>query len=122
MLLSLTAGGYIDQQIGSENFGGFSVSAEELNLYNLDQAIGERLGLVKTVIESVDSSDTAKCYEVLENFHVACDPNQVSCSKANQQSFQASIDKVSISSQCYIIVYEFLTIRSLQPLIRSAKV
>eukprot|EP00956_Cyclotella_meneghiniana_P013064 scaffold18706_cov41-Cyclotella_meneghiniana.AAC.1 len=83
----LTARGFIDVTAGSENYGEFSVGADKLNLYDLED-IGKRLQAVKHTVQSGNSNDSSNCNAVLNNFHSACDPSSESCSSANQQSFQ----------------------------------
>lgn len=49
---------------------------------------------MQSLVDGSSSNDEAKCNEVLSYFHTSCDPNEESCSKANQQAFQVTIDQV----------------------------
>ena len=68
--LSLTAGGYIDTNDGTEKFGGFTVPVNELDLFNFDQSLKKKLQDVKDL---VNGNDEGNCDAVLEYFHSACD-------------------------------------------------
>ena len=93
VMYRLTAGGYIDTTTGSKKNGEFSIPSEKLDLFNFDNELGTTLKSVKEKVKG-SSSDTELCNEVLSFFHSACDPKKDSCSKANQQSFQVTIDEV----------------------------
>ena len=92
-MFRLTAGGYIDTSTGSKTHGEFNIPSEKLDLFNFDNDLGTTLKSVKEKVKG-SSSDTELCNEVLSFFHSACDPKKDSCSKANQQSFQVTIDEV----------------------------
>ena len=73
-LAVLTADGYIDTASGSETYGEFSVSAKELNLFNLDQDIRQKLQNIKDRVDSSISSDQEECLTVLGEFRFVLRP------------------------------------------------
>eukprot|EP00956_Cyclotella_meneghiniana_P037741 scaffold143621_cov36-Cyclotella_meneghiniana.AAC.2 len=87
-LAVLSAGGFIDDTAGSDNYGKFTVQTDELNLFNWDQDISKALQDVKDLVEESNPGDKEQCIAVLEKFHTACDPNSESCSKSNPHTFQ----------------------------------
>jgi uncharacterized protein YukE len=91
---SLTAGGFIDKTPGSENFGGFSVAVSDLDLFDADGGLRSKLQDLRNKVASSSSDNPDQCNAVLSQFHTACDPLQESCSQANQQSFQVTVDQV----------------------------
>ena len=94
LLYRLTAGGYIDTSTGSKTHGEFNIPSEQIDLFNFDDDLGTTLKNVKDKIKGSGSDTPGLCNEVLSFFHSACDPKEDSCSKANQQSFQVTIDEV----------------------------
>ena len=90
----LTAGGFIDTNTGSSTYGEFSINVKKLNLFALDQGIRQKLADVKALVAASSSSNSQQCGQILERFYSACDPMKESCSNANQQTFQVTIDQV----------------------------
>ena len=93
-LAVLTAGGFIDTRPESDKFGNFTVPPKKLDLFDTDQGIGETLKHVKNLAKWKSDTTREQCNTVLEEFHTACDPNEESCSSANQQSFPVTTKKV----------------------------
>ncbi len=91
-LAVLIAGGYVDTNLGSATHGEFRIQPSELNLFQFDVGIRQKLADVKTLVSS--SSNSQQCGEVLEQFYSACDTTKDSCSNANQQTFQVTVDQV----------------------------
>ena len=94
-MLVLGVDGFIDTQKDSETFGELTLHANELNLYDMDHDIRTKLAEVKSLVTEDPTQE--QCNAVLERFHSACDPSEDACSKANQQSFQVSTEKVCAS-------------------------
>ena len=118
-LAVLTAGGYIDNTSGSSTYGEFRIQVNKLvssffqnfaftlitystcltallyiqNLFNFER-IGEKLQQVKSLVNISSSSDSTQCTNILKQFYSACDPTKQSCSIANPQTFQVTVDQV----------------------------
>jgi hypothetical protein len=70
-LAVLTAKGYIDTSPGSEDYGAFSISAKNLNLFNLDQNLRGKLEDIRALVDNSSSSDRGQCISVLGKFEQA---------------------------------------------------
>jgi hypothetical protein len=79
--------------LGSSTYGDFTISVGDLKLFNLEQDMKTRLEEVKNLI-STHNNPYNQCEAVLKYFHSSCDPSKNSCSNANQQSFQVTVDQV----------------------------
>jgi len=93
-LAVLIAGGYVDTNAGSAQYGEFRIKVDELNLYQFDVGIKVKLEQVKALVGTSSSSDSDQCDNVLKQFYSACDTTKDSCSNANQQTFQVTVDQV----------------------------
>ena len=91
-LAVLIAGGYVDTNTGSATYGELNIHASNLNLYQFDVGIKQKLADVKAL--AIPSRNPTQCTAVLEQFYSACDPTKDSCSNANQQTFQVTVDQV----------------------------
>jgi hypothetical protein len=70
-LAVLTAKGYIDTSPGSEDYGAFSISAKNLNLFNLNQNLKRKLEEIRGLVDNNSSSDRDQCISVLGKFERA---------------------------------------------------
>ena len=93
-LAVLVAGGFIDTNPPSNTYGAFTVSVEQLNLYNADEGVSAKLADIKA--KAVDNSigDLTICTEVLQELFSACNPNDSTCTNPNLQSFAVSTEQV----------------------------
>ncbi|EJK55469.1 hypothetical protein THAOC_24801 [Thalassiosira oceanica] len=107
----LFANGYIESDSSSSNYGGLSVGASELNMFNVEGDAYNTFNSIMITAASIDESSTPEdCTAFLEQFHQSCDPLSSSgssssgstssassaptCSSANVESFQLSVDEV----------------------------
>ncbi|EJK63594.1 hypothetical protein THAOC_15735 [Thalassiosira oceanica] len=107
----LFANGYIESDSSSSNYGGLSVGASELNVFNVEDNAYNTFNSIMSTAASIDESSTPEeCTAFLEQFHQSCDPLSSSgssssgstssassaptCSSANVESFQLSVDEV----------------------------
>lgn len=91
-LVVLIAGGFIDTDPESDYFGNFTVSAENLNFFDVDAGVRQKLANIQTLAEG--DVNAGNCVKVLEQIFTACDPDQVECTDPNTESFQVSTDAV----------------------------
>ena len=94
-LAVLIAGSFIDITPGSESFGNFSISVEDLNLFAADKGIDDNLDRIQSITTLTNinpSKDT--CITVLKEVSTACDPSKVTCSSPNIASFGVSTQHV----------------------------
>mmetsp|Transcript_27072 Transcript_27072/g.61710 ORF Transcript_27072/g.61710 Transcript_27072/m.61710 type:complete len:1967 (+) Transcript_27072:236-6136(+) len=107
----LFANGYIESDSSSSNYGGLSVGASELNVFNVEDNAYNTFNSIMITAASIDESSTPEdCTAFLEQFHQSCNPISSSgssssgstssgssaptCSSANVESFQLSVDEV----------------------------
>ncbi|KAL7553929.1 hypothetical protein ACHAWF_017286 [Thalassiosira exigua] len=92
----LFSNGYIEEDTSSSSFAEFTVSDDDLRLFNVgDDAFSTFETIMNTskTIDATSSSET--CTKFLEQFHQSCDPLSGStCSTENVQSFQLSVNEV----------------------------
>jgi len=93
-LATLTAGGFIDTNKQSKTHGEFRVPINELRLFDTGIDIRRKLQYVKNLTADGNAITHESCANVLEEFHASCNPNEDSCSQANQQSFQVTTEQV----------------------------
>lgn len=92
-LAVLIAGGFIDTDPSSENFGNITVSAESLSLFDAEEGVKDKLDRIQK--EAVDHTDLDQCKGVLSELFTACDPSsEATCSNPNIESFQVSTEHV----------------------------
>ena len=76
--------GYID------NEGDFTVETDELKLFDVDDELPVKISRIKALADE----DTSSCNALLEEFHTSCPHDQQTCSTANIESFQLTIEQV----------------------------
>jgi len=76
--------GYIDDE------GHFTIPAEELNLFDVDDELPVKIARIKALADE----DTSSCNALLEEFHTACPHDQQTCSAANNESYALTIKQV----------------------------
>ena len=88
----LIAGGFIDKEPESDTFANFTVSAENLNFFDADAGVRQKLLAIQGLAEG--EVNKGNCVAVLEQIFTACDPDQAECTDPNTESFQVSTDAV----------------------------
>ena len=87
----LIAGGFIDTQPGSQNFGNFTVSAASLSMFDADEGVSMKLARIKLAAQQ-ENPTQEQCVQVLEELFTACDKD--TCSNPNIETFQLSTEQV----------------------------
>ncbi len=89
-LVVLIAGGFIETAPSSDNFGNFTLSAENLHLFDADEGVKDKLLRIKAA--ATDPTDMNQCKAVLSELFTACD--DVTCKDPNTETFQVSSERV----------------------------
>ena len=69
--------GFIDKEPSSSNFGGFTVSATDLNLFSYDSNLGRQLQVLQSETAN-EPNNFGSCKVVLDKLYTGCDPDKVS--------------------------------------------
>jgi hypothetical protein len=96
-LAVMIAGGYIDNESGSNNYGNFSVWVDSLSLFDAEEGVKDKLTRIKAAAQN--SGDLGQCKAVLSQLFSACDPSKTTCSDPNVESYEVSVDHVCDSVQ-----------------------
>ena len=91
-LAVLVAGGFIDSNPESDQYGNFTISAKSLSLFDAEEGVKDKLARIQGT--AIDSTDLTQCNAVLEELFTACDPSKVTYSNPNTESFQVSTEQV----------------------------
>jgi hypothetical protein len=95
-LAVMIAGGYIDNEPGSNNYGNFSVWVDSLSLFDAEEGVKEKLNRIKAAAQT---GSLGQCKPVLSQLFSACDPSKTTCSDPNVESYEVSVDHVCDSVQ-----------------------
>jgi hypothetical protein len=91
-LAVMIAGGYIDNEPGSNNYGNFSVWVDSLSLFDAEEGVKDKLTRIKLKVPQDDN--LSQCKPVLSDLFSACDPSKTTCSDPNVESYEVSVDHV----------------------------
>ena len=95
-LAVLIAGGYLVTDAESPSFGNFTIPGKNLNLFDADDGVSDKLKRVKGLARANNPSDENVCLGVLQEFYSACNPTESTCTITNQQTFQVTKEQVRI--------------------------
>lgn len=78
---------YIDTDLNSKDFGNV-ISPVDI-FTDTDGFVPQKVNRIKSLAATMATTeDYGRCDELLEEFHTACNPQDTSCPKENDQSFQ----------------------------------
>jgi hypothetical protein len=88
----LIAGGYIETDPMSNNFGNFTVSADAINLFDAEEGVKDKLKRIQDVAKT--DVTMGNCKAVLSDLFTACDSSKGICTDPNIESFAVSTNQV----------------------------
>jgi hypothetical protein len=91
-LAVLIAGGFIDTDPMSQNFGNFTVSSDAINLFDAEEGVKDKLKRMQGVAKNGVTIDN--CKAVLSDLFTACDATKGICTNPNIESFAVSTYQV----------------------------